>query len=86
MADISIDKKDLKVKHASGQYVNLPSAPEPDDILYYAMVKKKKVISRKDMTAFFGEDKIKIMESSLGVLEYDGLIRKTEDEDKYEIK
>ena len=39
--EILIDHNDLKVKHLSEQYMNLPSAPEPDDILYWCKSKKK---------------------------------------------
>lgn len=69
-----IEKKDLKVKHLSGEYMNLPSAPEPEDIVYYMVSKKKKQITKEDLVEFFGEEKNEIINQSLEWLEHNNMI------------
>lgn len=75
---ILINKKDLKVKHASGEYPKLPSAPEPEDIVYFMFQKKKKITTVDELSDFFGNDKLPTIYDSLGWLEANNHIKKKE--------
>lgn len=75
MKDKIIDYDDLKVKHISGEYVNLPSAPEPDDILYWCKSKKKKIFTTDDMTKTFGEEKMEQITKSLEFLDFNNYLK-----------
>lgn len=65
-----IDFSDLKVKHLSEQYMNLPSAPEPDDILYWCKSKKKKQFNTHDLIRVFGADKLEQIEKTMQWLDF----------------
>lgn len=79
-----IDYKDLKVKHLTEEYQNLPSAPEPDDILYFCKSKKRKIFTKQDLIDFFGVEKTEIIDKSLKFLDFENKIQKIED-DKYQV-
>ena len=70
-----IDYNDLKVKHLSGEYMNLPSAPEPDDILYWCKSKKKKIFTTSDMIKMFGEEKLEQIEKTMEFLDFNNYIK-----------
>jgi len=63
-----IDIKDPKVKHVTGEYVNMKNAPDPSDILYYMISKKKKKIVVEELISFFGQDKTEIINLSINEL------------------
>ena len=84
MSEKIIDYKDLKIKHLTGEYQNLPSAPEPDDVLYHCKVKKLKIFTKQNLIEFFGPEKESIIDSSIKFLDFENLIQKVED-DKYQI-
>lgn len=65
-----IDYDDPKVKHCSEQYMNMPSAPEPDDILYWCKSKKKKVFTTHDLIKVFGMDKLEQIDKTMEWLDF----------------
>ena len=75
---VLINRKDLKVKHASGEYPKLPSAPEADDIVYFMVQKKKKTTTIDELSEFFGEEKLPKIYDSLDWLEGSNHIKKIE--------
>lgn len=85
MEELLVDKKDLKVKHATGQYLNLPSAPEPDDIIYYMISKKKYMLGIQDLINVSGESKSEMVKNSVDWLVYEGHLMKEEIEQSEEI-
>ena len=74
-----------KVKFLSGEYVNLPQAPAPDDILFFLHThpKKKKSFNDLDLVTFFGP-KEEIIGNSIQYLLDKNMIIKIE-EDKYQL-
>lgn len=75
--DKLIDYSDLKVKHVSGEYVNLPSSPEPDDVLYWCHVNKQKTFTNDELIDVFGgTHKMEIIDKSLEFLEFNNYIKK----------
>jgi hypothetical protein len=77
-----IDLKDLKLKHATGTYKNLPNVGS-DDIVYYSH-SKKKTFTIDDLTKFFGVEKMESIEKSLGELINSDIITVV-DEHKYKL-
>ncbi len=70
-----LNTQDPKIKHISGQYVVMPNAPEPDDILYYCFIKKRKQFKVEDLVKHFGESKMEIIKESLKQLDFDNSIQ-----------
>lgn len=44
-----LDKNNLKVKHLIGEYPQLISYPEPDDVVFYFIFKNKKKYLKEDL-------------------------------------
>jgi hypothetical protein len=62
------DPWDLKVKHATDEYINLPNSPEPDDMLHYIFTKKKSLFTVGELVDAFGEHRTNIIESAISWL------------------
>jgi len=58
------DSWNMKVKHATEEYVNLPHAPEPDDLIHYIFSKRKSLFDLAELLEFFG-DRRDMVESSI---------------------
>lgn len=57
-----------KVKHASGVYKNMLSAPTPEDLLFWLKDKKKKSFTMTQVVQFFGEQKQDIIDITISKL------------------
>lgn len=68
-----VDQNDLKIKHATGEYVNLSSV-EPDDIVFFMLSKNKKKMKSSDIIKFFGEDKKETTITSIDFLVSDNCV------------
>lgn len=80
-----VDQKDLKIKHASGEYVNMVEV-EPDDIVFLILSKGKKRLKYSEVNKFFGEEKKESLESSIQYLFDNGFaIKEVIDEMDYQI-
>jgi hypothetical protein len=79
-----VDFDDLKIKHLTGEYQFMPSAPEPEDVIYYCYQKKKKIFTMAELIEFFGEEKTEIIKESIKHLDFENHIRQIE-EGKYQI-
>lgn len=69
-----IDFNDPKVKHCSEQYMNMPSSPEPDDILYWCKSKKKQIFTTHDLIKTFGLDKLEQINKTMEWLDFNNYI------------
>jgi len=63
-----IDQSNLKIKHMTGQYVNLPNAPQPDDVLYLFLKGAKKILPIDTIAREFGEDRIRETRAAVNAL------------------
>lgn len=70
-----IDLKDLKIKHISGIYKQLPNSPNADDILYFFFVSNKKSIAGEDLLKHFGDEKLFDIQHSLEFLKENNYIK-----------
>ncbi len=75
-----LNELDLKVKHLSEQYMNLPSAPEPDDILYWCKSNKKKIFNTHDLIKVFGIEKLEQIDKTLEYLDFNNYVKILEKE------
>lgn len=73
-----VDQNDLKIKHATGEYVNLSSV-EPDDIIFFMLSKNKKKMKASDIVKFFGEEKEEATVASINFLISDFYASTTDD-------
>lgn len=62
------DSWNLKVKHATDEYVNLPNTPDIDDILHWVFSKKKSLFELNELLSFFGENRRNLIENSINIL------------------
>lgn len=68
------DSSDLKVKHATDEYVNLPQSPEADDLLHHIFSKKKSLFTLQELIELFGQHRRELIENSLSWLIDKGIL------------
>ena len=70
---------DLKIKHITGEYLNL-SQVEPDDVVYYIISKNRKVIDEATVRSVLAntEDKVESYNNSIQYLLENGIITLTD--------
>ena len=70
---------DLKIKHMTGEYLNL-SQVEPDDVVYYIVSKNRKVIDETTVRSALvnTEDKVESYNNSIQYLLENGIIALTD--------
>jgi len=59
------DSWNLKVKHATEEYINLPYAPEPDDLLHFIFSKRKSLFLLSELIDVFGNQRRETIENSV---------------------
>lgn len=73
-ADLSLkfrnlyDAWNVKVKHATNEYINLPQSPEADDILHFIFSKKKSLFELRELLDLFGDNKREFAENTINWL------------------
>lgn len=81
---ILLDPKNLKMKHLSGICFQLDNSPQPDDILFTFMKRKRKNMDAAEIAAAFSSENAKNnTEISLQFLVDNGYLVK--EEDKYQL-
>lgn len=74
-----LNTNDLKIKHITGEYVNL-SQVEPDDIVYYILAKNRKTLEESAVRSVLvqTEDKTESYDNALQYLLDNGIITITD--------